>query len=922
MAHVRGVEMEALTVFSLARALRRGDVCTGNVAGNTACIIKNPRELRVATRVRVLAGGPSNGMMSSPELGGSHRRADVVDVKLGVAIMALYEYETRLSLLRSILPQLAGSTVQPSVAEHVVACMEQHQLLVETLPEAGAAVDAFTQRVLALVSTTDQARALFHQEEIPGLCTHDSMQVTHPGSFPAHQEDACCAGAHLLAYLCTACALPRFVQYAEEWVTRILPTLRAAAPLAVRLAGCSAAKALVQRAAASLEAAPSLRRDVAGLLSKAVPALLTAPQAGTAVSRQLTHASLDLLLATAGGACAGGLRAHLDAVETFAASVVLDVAAVTWHGSDDACVDAAIAVLACLPRVTGDAAAWSHHARRVLLAAHASLDAAMRSCESQAAAASSRGGLDAPGEPSARPFASGSSVGQTHPSHAARLASRWLHVAASMLRAPFPVPVPFPASALHGLIARVLTCDGTPTAPVPGVRPAPSSPALLFALPGLHTDALDVLDAALASAGRQGLLMVAHMFMHTLRTALRSGVALPSSGSDGDDAFAVPPCPAVRVRLYSTVEHFLHVFGSSFAVALGPDIVHAARHDLAIPRHAIRVSSSAGDQAGGGAGSKKRKKETDANAGGATTKSILAGATPDLAAYGAIGPAGARVRAAALGALAAVCTVAAGALPETCRADLDALVAHAATSSAAHAQLPGAWDARAPDAMAERDTALSALLACVLAPRPGRSPYLPLALSLCRQGIASAPDSGRDAQLIRTCWTSMLALEALIHPVAPPRALRATMAEPSSHVHGAVQISNNGQALPRASGVVEVQPADAAPPRVLFAPPNVAVNGTAAPQAEQTLEVKPPAQEHSVRPPPLALPQPQQAVAPVRKEQPAVRATPPAAQPAPLARAVVAKRTVADQVAMSLRGGDSDSEGPLPDIVMDDEDDA
>jgi len=100
------------------------------------------------------------------------------------------------------------------------------------------------------------------------------------------------------------------------------------------------------------------------------------------------------------------------------------------------------------------------------------------------------------------------------------------------------------------------------------------------------------------------------------------------------------------------------------------------------------------------------------------------------------------------------------------------------------------------------------------------------------------------------------------------------------------------------------------------------VNGTAAPQAEQTLEVKPPAQEHSVRPPPLALPQPQQAVAPVRKEQPAVRATPPAAQPAPLARAVVAKRTVADQVAMSLRGGDSDSEGPLPDIVMDDEDDA
>jgi hypothetical protein len=85
----------------------------------------------------------------------------------------LYEYETRLSLLRALLPQLAGSTVQPSVAEHVVACMEQHQLLVETLPEAGAAVDAFAQRVLALVSVTDQARALFHQRF--HVCAHTNQ---------------------------------------------------------------------------------------------------------------------------------------------------------------------------------------------------------------------------------------------------------------------------------------------------------------------------------------------------------------------------------------------------------------------------------------------------------------------------------------------------------------------------------------------------------------------------------------------------------------------------------------------------------------------------------------------------------------------------------------------------------------------------
>ena len=87
--------------------------------------------------------------------------------------MALYEYGARLSLLRALLPQLAGSTVQPSVAEHVVACMEQHQLLVETLPEAGAAVDAFAQRVLALVSATDQARALFTRDS--NVCAHTTQ---------------------------------------------------------------------------------------------------------------------------------------------------------------------------------------------------------------------------------------------------------------------------------------------------------------------------------------------------------------------------------------------------------------------------------------------------------------------------------------------------------------------------------------------------------------------------------------------------------------------------------------------------------------------------------------------------------------------------------------------------------------------------
>ena len=675
-----------------------------------------------------------------------------------------------------------------------------------------------------------------------------------------------------------------------------------------------------------MEGAPSLKRDVSTLLTKAVPGLV-APQTPGAASADVTAACLDLLLAAASGACAGALRTTLDGVESFAAGVLLDAS------SDARCVDAAVEVLAAVPRITGDGLTWSNHGRRIMLAAHDALDDALRTCESQAAVAASRGALDALGEAPPKAFGPASSGGHHHPAAAARLAALWLRVAAAMMRLPYPVAVPFPAAALHGLVARVVTCDGTPLAPMPGARPAPSSPALLFALPGLHCEALSLLDAAVACAGRPGLLTAAVPIMQTLRTALRSGVALPVSCGSDRAAVVTPPCPAVRVKVYATCTQFLQILGSGFAVLLGPDIVLAARHDLAIPHHAALLGGAGADAAGAKSSNKKRKKEQAAAAAGATQpggKALLPGVTPaDLNAYGAAGRAGAAVRVAALGALAAVCSVAGGALPETSRADLDAMVAHAASCCAADAQLPGAWDGRSTEASAERLASLQALLSCVLAPRPGRSPYLPLALALFRQGIAQSQQGG--GAVAGLCWSGLLALEAIVHPVATPKQMPAHMAQPSGLAGSAQQQQQRGAYGAGASmGAASEWHVDAAPPSsgLVFAPPTVAEPAPSRGGAAAEILVvanEPPAASKAVQPAPTAAaPKP-----PLAPPQAAADARPPAvshqrasvvvAKPPPVSSPVAPAPLRAKpaqgppQPAMAI--GDSDSEGPMPDIV-------
>ena len=662
----------------------------------------------------------------------------------------------------------------------------------------------------------------------------------------------------------------------------------------------------MERASAAADVVPSVRRDVAGLLSKALPLLL-----GDAGMREpgsaVAEAALRLMHVVAAGGCASVLRAHAEAVETAAAAALVGAETSAWAG----------AVLSALPRVAGDAAAWSTFTRRVLLAAHGALDVALRGLEPPQAGAVSRGALDAPGE--APPRALDPLAADAASATALRRASAWLGVAASLLETPFSTAVPFPTVPLYALAARVLAADGRPVASLPGAAAPRAAPAVLLALPELHAAAFRLLRAALRSGRRAGMLQVAAPLADLLRVALRSGVAAPLASSAAASASdAVPTCPKLRAAVYAAAACFMQTMGSSFAAALGPELVVACARDMSVPRLTGQAAPS--ELGAVRAGGKKRKQEeatlTELSTLPPASAAGGAGSRTSLAIDGASATAGAVARIAAMQALEALCSVAGGVLAERARADLDAAVASAASIYV----VAGASDARCAASAAERRTAYSCLLASVLAPRPRRAPHLPLALSLFRRG-AEDPDTSEF------CGRALLALEAVIHPVATPRAQPRDMAEPSRQANGDAQAQASTQvlsfgmpatAMPRAPFAAALP--TAAAPRPLAQPAAFAVAAPAPVAFGQQPPAAAPAAPAPVMPAPVAgglgfSAQPAASVAAAAQPVavPAARAAPAAperaALPIPLPRPG-APVTQAD-AAMS-----SDSEGPLPELVF------
>ena len=702
-------------------------------------------------------------------------------------------------------------------------------------------------------------------------------------------------------------ALRCFVAHIAPAGTRLLVLLRPSEPERVRIAVCGALCAAVERSSAAADVAPSVRRDVAGLLSKVIPLLLgdaSLREPGSAAA----EAALRVFHVVAAGSCASVLRAHAEAVETAAAAALVGAETSRWAG----------AVLSALPRVAGDAPAWSAFARRVLLAAHAALDVALRGLEPQRAGTVSRGALDAPGE--ALPRALDPLAAEVTATSGQRRASAWLDVAAGMLDTPFPTAVPFPTMSLYALVARVLAADGRPVAALSGAAAPPAAPAVLMALPELHGAALRLLRAALRAGRRAGMLQVASPTADLLRVALRSGVAAPLANSTAPSD-AVPTCPKLRASLYAAVASYMQVMGSSFAASLGPELVVACTRDISVPR--LTGHAAAPELGASRAGGKKRKQE-EATLGElstlpSTSAAGAGGARTSLAIDGTAGSAGAAVRIAALQALEVLCSVAGGVLAERARADLDAAVASAASMYVA----VGSTDLRCTASAAERRAAYSCLLASVLAPRPRRAPHLPLALSLFRRG-AGEPD------MAAFCGRALLALEAVVHPVATPRAQPRHMAEPSRQgAAGDVQAQASTQVLtfskptaatPSASRLASALPTAAAerpvaqpwPVPARSAP--VTFASEQRPPAPAPLATKPaiPASDPSSALPVLVTTAAAQPAA-----APAVRSFHTAAAPAQERAAMPIPLHGPGAQARADAALSSDSEGPLPDLVFD-----
>ena len=505
------------------------------------------------------------------------------------------------------------------------------------------------------------------------------------------------------------------------------------------------------------------------------------------------------------------LRPKVDAVETALVRVLME----SPQGSSLAIARAARA-LARLPRAGAAAfrgasgiadprSAFSQQMRRVLIALHDELDGGLRNMETASGDAFAKqartalvpaGGAAPPalgGDESARRRAEKKeSRAETHLDRATRL----FGLLACAFRAPFPsaAGVAVPADLVLGAVRRALAADGAGVAAAPGL-PATAAPAeALAALPAAHAAACDAL-AALLEAGGAANARLAGPVARALDGVLRAGAGGLNRGS-GSDASGKPgsgdgdarpaTCATTRAAAYRVAAAAARALGpASAAGELALFVVPHAASDAVfgwgsggdarsvdanlhagVKSKAVKSKAQSGRKkarGSGGAWGRAGADEMDAylaSGGLVDRRGGLAG--------GGVGSAADAVREAALDALEAIVTSGGAMLPAGVRTLADAAGAEAASraflaaTSVGSGSGSGMLEARVPAAVRARRAAYALLLASTLAPRPFRATNLPLAASLFRAATL------RDPALSNEAARAALAVEALLHPAAPP----------------------------------------------------------------------------------------------------------------------------------------------------------
>ena len=616
----------------------------------------------------------------------------------------------------------------------------------------------------ALETTTSRASSARAREVVDGVM---AMLDAHH-ALSAHAERACggaleayarhCAEgaeanardvgergvayARVLGHLSASCGTRAFVRALGAWSGILAEGVRADGDGASGARAASARRDALRTTltrAAGLVDVPGVRKDASSAIAVAMPGVLKA------LARGVVDAFA--LVTTCARLHPSALRAHAATLETQCVTTLAE--------STNARVrESAVVLLASLPRISGDPATWSEHARRLMCAAQNALNRAFEGAED----GDLKRQLDAMLTPQneSLPVLLGALGGDD-----VEDAITSMRCLEEMLQTRFSTPVPLPNAAVTTLAARVLNVDGTAVASVPGLPPSPVSPELIIALPRLHTAALALLEAILRTASTTAIPQAGRV-ARALEGILRRGAPTASHFEQGEP-FRM--CMHVRACAHDAIATAAYALGGASASGeLAAAVAAYVIQDAKPCGTGKSAMANVGNKAH--ASGKKRKKggawgaATAEGLNDLTTAAILddmSGPTAGSAATEA-----AKLQTSALRALTALCNVGGAMLSPNVRTKLDSAVAQA---TAQVNELTFTDDVE--DVMANRrDAVYDALLASVLAPRPFRSPNLPLAVATFSKGA-------EDPATAKKCTQLAMALNALLHPSAPPLAPQA-----------------------------------------------------------------------------------------------------------------------------------------------------
>jgi len=708
-------------------------------------------------------------------------------------------------ILRALLGVLSDARLASGAdCATAEAAVRHHNLLCETFDEGSNA-------------------AAHHAAAVDVYLEHlESLAVPHAS------EHAKMAACRLLEQACLECGPRRFVASLGRWGAALGKLAdgadRDGNPTPSARAALRALAAMTRRASAMMDV-PGVRKEAATVAQKTAAAALRRIESRESSAVFPSDDAVDAVDAIA--VCLeshpAALRPKTDAVEAALVKVVLE----SPHGTNSTILSRATRALARLPRtgafafesasgIADPSKAFAAQTRRVLIALHDELDHGLRGMEStsNAFAKQARSALVPAGAAAPPPLGGGAEKmikGEKESSRQeTRLdrATRLFGLLAEQLRAPFPSAqgVPVAADLVLGAVRRALAADGAGVAVAPGL-PATAAPAeALAALPAAHVAACDAL-AALLEAGGGACVRLAGPVARALDGVLRAGAGGGTNSDayrgrrtgNGDGVSKPSTCASIRAAAYRAAAAAARALGpASAAGELALFVVpHAARDAVFGWGSGGDESSPASGTAARGVDAKtKMSKSRKKGAGGAWGRAgademdayLAAGGLMDRRgglAGGGLGHNADFVREAALDALEAIVTSGGAMLPANVRTLADAAAAEAA-SKAVLAATAGygsgttqSLESRSPMAVRARRAAYALLLASTLAPRPFRATNLPLAASVFRAARV------RDAALSAECARAALAVEALLHPAAPPLHPRA-IAPPRGDMNGGV----------------------------------------------------------------------------------------------------------------------------------------